>query len=297
MAGAQPAQGRDAERRARRSSTTRTRRRTKYADFREMLEKQKDIDAVVIATPDHMHAVIATAAMQAGKHVYVQKPLTYSVYEARLLARARAREPKLVTQMGNQGHSSEGTRRIDEWIEAGVIGPVREVHVWTDRPARFWAQGLPRPIAPARCIPDARRSPATWGQVNSALAAVARAMRDARRPPGLRWDLFLGPVAEDIPYHPVYHPFNWRGWVDFGVGALGDMGAHLIDQAFWALGLTHPTSIEATSSLWGTMTIPPGRRDGARRTRRADAPQQAGVVSDGDDGALSVPGRRQSRGR
>src|SRR5919199_4876098 len=116
----------------------------KYADFREMLEKQKDIDVVVVATPDHAHAVIAHAAMKAGKHVYVQKPLTYSVYEARLLART-AKETGLVTQMGNQGHSMEGTRRIVELIAAGVIGPVREVHVWTDRPPRYLPQGIPRP--------------------------------------------------------------------------------------------------------------------------------------------------------
>jgi len=116
----------------------------KYTDFRKMLDKEKGIDAVVIATPDHTHAAVAVAAMRAGKHVYVQKPLTYSVYEARLLART-ARETKRVTQMGNQGHSREGTRRIVEWIQAGVIGPVREVHIWTDRPQRYWAQGIPRP--------------------------------------------------------------------------------------------------------------------------------------------------------
>jgi predicted dehydrogenase len=119
-------------------------RAKRYTDYRKMLEQEKGIDAVVIATPDHTHAVIAVAAMKAGKHVYVQKPLTYSVYEARLLART-ARETKRVTQMGNQGHSGEGTRRIVELIGAGVIGQVREVHVWTDRPQRYWAQGIPRP--------------------------------------------------------------------------------------------------------------------------------------------------------
>src|SRR3954471_4683794 len=119
----------------------------KYTDFREMLAKQPDIDAVLVATPDHNHAVVASAAMKAGKHVYVQKPLTYSVYEARHLAKLARDNPKLVTQMGNQGHSREGTRRVVEWIQAGVIGNVKEVHIFTDRPARYWAQGLPRPAA------------------------------------------------------------------------------------------------------------------------------------------------------
>src|SRR5215218_4076145 len=133
-------------------------RATKYADFRQMLDKQKDIDAVVIATPDHLHAVIAMAAMQAGKHVYVQKPLTYSVYEARLLAKT-AKSTGVVTQMGNQGHSMEGTRRINELIASGVIGPVREAHVWTDRPVRYWAQGIPRPASPN--APPPTQAPAT----------------------------------------------------------------------------------------------------------------------------------------
>jgi predicted dehydrogenase len=228
----------------------------KYTDFREMLAKQPDIDAVVIATPDHNHAVVAAAAMKAGKHVYVQKPLTYSVYESRLLAKLARENPRLVTQMGNQGHSREGTRRVVEWIQAGVIGNVREVHIYTDRPARFWAQGLPRPAA-TQTTPVLPQG--NIGRVNAALAA-AMANTPVTMPDGLRWDLYLGPVAEDIPYHPVYHPFTWRGWVDFGVGALGDMGAHLIDQAYWALNLTQPTSLEGTSSLWGTVSIPLGQK-------------------------------------
>ena len=117
----------------------------KYADFREMLSKQKDIDGIVVATPDHLHAVVAKAAMDLGKHVYVQKPLTWSVREARVLRETALKNPKLVTQMGNQGHSSEGARLINEWIAAGVIGPVHEVHVWTNRPAGYWPQGVPRP--------------------------------------------------------------------------------------------------------------------------------------------------------
>ena len=252
----------------------------KYEDFRVMLERQKDIDAVVIATPDHLHGVIAHAAMKAGKHVYVQKPLTYSVYEARLLART-ARETKVVTQMGNQGHSQEGTRRITEIIGAGVIGPVREVHVWTDRPQRFWAQGIPRPArvprpitgpvlgappappgaAPAALVttaPSAPPPPPRWG-MRTVDNAILRAMAENPQspPPGLRWDLFLGP-APDVPYHPVYHPFSWRGWPEFGVSAIGDMGAHLLDQPFWALGLGLPTSVIASSTPWGGTAASPG---------------------------------------
>ncbi len=236
----------------------------KYADFREMLDKQRDIEAIVIATPDHLHAPVAVAAMRAGKHVYVQKPLTYSVYEARLLARV-AGETKVATQMGNQGHSREGTRRIHDWINAGVIGAVREVHVWTDRPQRYWAQGIPGPTqipAPqaAAATPSAPPpnpsalppAPPSWnvGTVNRAILN-AMAANPRTLPQGLNWDLFLGPAAADIPYHPAYHPFSWRGWVPFGVSAIGDMGAHLMDQAYWSLGLTLPTSVISHSTPWG----------------------------------------------
>lgn len=220
----------------------------RYADFREMLDKQKDIEGVVIATPDHLHAVIAKAAMDSGKHVYVQKPLTYSVHEARVLS-ATAKRTGVVTQMGNQGHSSHDARLINEWVQAGLIGVVREVNVWTNRP--IWPQGLPRPAQPTPPPAGAAPAPPSWNQraINEATAA---AMYGSYAPPaGLRWDLYLGPVPEDVPYHPVYHPFNWRGWTDFGVGALGDMGAHLVDHPYWALGLTYPTSIEATSTPWG----------------------------------------------
>jgi predicted dehydrogenase len=234
----------------------------KYDDFRVMLDKQKDIDAVVIATPDHLHAIIAYTAMKAGKHVYVQKPLTYSVQEARILAKA-ARDTKVVTQMGNQGHSMEGTRRINELIAAGVIGPVHEVHMWTDRPQRFWAQGIPRPAtaaAPAPAAPPADPNvPPRWN-MRTVDNAVLRAMAadPTNIPPGLHWDLFLGPTTRDIPYHPVYHPFSWRGFVDFGVSAIGDMGAHIIDQPFWALGLTYPTGIISSSTPWGGGEKDPG---------------------------------------
>jgi predicted dehydrogenase len=246
---------------------------TKYTDFRELLANQKDLDAVLVATPDHNHATVASHAMRAGKHVYVQKPLTYSVYEARLLSRLARENPHLVTQMGNQGHSRDGTRSVVEWINAGIIGNVKEVHIYTDRPARFWAQGIPRPLAPGA----AWKAPTNRIGVAEVSSLLEHALGDMYAPPpeGLRWDIYLGPVAEDIPYHPIYHPFNWRGWVDFGVSALGDMGAHLIDQSYWSLGLTQPTSIEATSSLWGTMRIPPKpgamESDGRGGTRPARA--------------------------
>ena len=220
----------------------------KYTRFDEMLANQPDIDAVLIATPDHTHAVMAAAAMRAGKHVYVQKPLTYSVHEARAL-KALADETGVVTQMGNQGHSSDEARLINEWIQAGVIGTVREVHVWTDRP--IWKQGLPRPEpmgGDSEPITSADRS--WWpGSVNELQASALHA--DFTPPPGLEWDLYVGPCARDVAYHPIYHPFHWRGWVDFGVGALGDMGAHLIDHPFWALDLGYPDTIEATSTPWG----------------------------------------------
>jgi predicted dehydrogenase len=227
----------------------------KYTDFREMLAKQRDIDGIIVATPDHNHAVVAKAAMDMGKHVYVQKPLCWSVHECRVLGSTAKANPKLVTQMGNQGHSSEGARQINEWIQAGVIGPVHEVHIWTNRPLGYWPQPVPRPMPPAAEQQGGNSFGTSWnqGRVNRTLA---EGMGAYPVPEGLRWDLYLGPVAEDIAYHPIYHPFNWRGWIDFGGGALGDMGAHLVDHPFWALNLSYPTSIEATSTPWGTMTIP-----------------------------------------
>ena len=187
----------------------------KYRDFREMLQENSDsIDAVTVSVPDHSHAVIAMEAMKLDKHVFVQKPLTRTVAEARLLMRT-ARERNLVTQMGNQGHASEGARLINEWIADGAIGAVREVHVWTNRP--IWPQGIPRP---------------------SGTPPV---------PEELDWNLWLGPAAYR-PYHPAYVPFSWRGWWAFGSGALGDMGAHLFDQPYWALNLRYPTAIHASST-------------------------------------------------
>jgi predicted dehydrogenase len=227
----------------------------RYTDFREMLAREKSIDGVLIATPDHLHAVVAKAAMDMGKHVYVQKPLAATVHETRVLRERALANPKLVTQMGNQGHSSEDARLINEWIGAGIIGPVHEVHVWTNRPVVYWPQGLPMPtgIAPSE-VSSGFGNPWTYRHVQDVLAS---AMGSGGVPPaGLDWDLYLGPTAENIPYHPIYHPFNWRGWLNFGSGALGDMGAHLIDHPFWALGLTYPSSIEATSTQWGTTGQP-----------------------------------------
>ena len=227
----------------------------RYTDFREMLAKEKSIDGVVIATADHAHAAVAKAAMEAGKHVYVQKPLTATVHEARMLREQALKYPKLVTQMGNQGHSSEGARLINEWIQAGLIGAVHEVHVWTNRPVVYWPQGLARPTGvPPVEAPGGFGNPRTYRYLQDVLAA---AMGSGGTPPaGLDWNLYLGAIAENVPYHPVYHPFNWRGWLSFGCGALGDMGAHLIDHPLWALGLSTPTSIEATSTQWGTMPVP-----------------------------------------
>lgn len=227
-----------------------------YADFRKMLEQQKDIDAIVVATPDHTHAVIAKAAMELGKHAYVEKPLTWSIHEARVLRETAART-KVVTQMGNMGHSSEGAALVNEWVQAGVIGQVREVKVWTNRPLGFWPQGVPRPGKAAAGAqtggPAANNFGTDWNArlVNKTLAAAMDG--DYPVPTGVDWDLFLGPGPE-VAYHPIYHPFNWRGWLDWGTGAVGDMAAHLIDHPYWALGLTYPTSVEATYTPWGTDT-------------------------------------------
>ena len=219
----------------------------KYTDFRHMLSEDPDVDAVVIATPDHTHAHIAAQAMRAGKHVYVQKPLTYTVEEARKLA-SLANSTGVVTQMGNQGHSSDNARLVNEWVQAGIIGNVREVHVWTNRP--IWMQGLLTPTPMPEDFDPLSEDRSWWpGSVREAHAWGL--WDDFPMPSRLDWDLYLGPVARDVAYHPIYHPFHWRGWFEFGTGALGDMGAHLIDHPFWALDLGLPESVEATSTPWG----------------------------------------------
>jgi predicted dehydrogenase len=185
-----------------------------FNDFRELLEKQKDVDAVVVCTTDHLHAVISAAAMKKGKHVFCQKPLTHTIYEAKRIAEI-ARETGVATQIAVANQASEDTRLLCEWIWAGAIGPVREVHNWSSRP--FWPQGVERP-------------------------------KDAEPvPEGLDWDLWLGPAPER-PFNHAYLPFVWRGWTDFGCGSLGDMGCYSYDTIFRVLKLETPTSVEASST-------------------------------------------------
>jgi predicted dehydrogenase len=192
-----------------------------YFDYREMLDQQPEIDAVVIATPDHTHAVICMAAMKAGKHVYCQKPLTHDVYEARRLAEA-AREAGVATQMGIQGHSTDGVRQIREWITAGAIGEVREVDAWCNLSYYPWGHA---------------GWSSRWGTRPTETPAV---------PDKLDWNLWIGP-APMRPYHRAYHPATWRCWLDFGSGMMGDRGAHTLDPVFWALDLGAPSSVDATS--------------------------------------------------
>ncbi len=185
----------------------------RFRDYRKMLDAQhQQIDAVVVSIPDHMHAPVSLAAMELGKHVYCEKPLTWSIDEARRMA-SLAREKKLATQMGTQGMAGDGARAGIELIRSGVLGDVKELHVWTDRPIGFWPQGIDRP-------------------------------RDTPPVPGsLDWNLWLG-VAQDRPYHPAYCPFIWRGWKDFGTGAVGDMGIHNAAMPFAALQLGPPATAE-----------------------------------------------------
>ena len=263
----------------------------RYKDFREMLDKEKNIDAVVVATPDHAHAIVSTTAMKMGKHVYCEKPLTRTVYEARTVARI-AKETKVATQMGNQGMAFDGNRLINEWLADGAIGPVHEVHVWSDRPTHqgrmplWWAQGIDRPQ-------DTPAVPAT-----------------------LDWDLWLGP-APWRPYHPAYVPFRWRGWWDFGSGGLGDMGIHNLAPVFSALNLGAPESVHASSTSVFKETVPlaaivhyqfpargnlppvklhwydggllPARPDELDEDERNLDPED-GIIFAGDDGKMLVTG-------
>ena len=246
-----------------------------YRDFRVMLDREKGIDAVTVSTPDHVHAAAASAAIARGKHVFVQKPLTHSIYEARRLTEM-AREQKVATHMGIQGHAGDGMRRLAEWIGAGVVGPVREVHIWTNRP--IWPQGIDRP----------KESPEV--------------------PPELDWDLWLGP-APARPYHPCYLPFNWRGWWDFGTGALGDIGCHAMDASFWILDLGAADTVEVeaetapvndeTAPEWSQITFhfpargekPPLRLfwyDGGKTPPVPDELKEEGRGLPGDNGVLFV---------
>lgn len=197
----------------------------RYRDFRKMLDKEKSLDAVVISTPDHVHATAAISAMRRGLHVYSEKPLARTIYEARRM-RAVAEETGVVTQMGQQGHAMEGSRRAVEVVRSGAIGEVRELHVWTDRPAGWWPQGEERP--------------------KDSLPV----------PKSLDWDTWLGP-APFRPYNPIYAPFKWRGRWDFGTGAIGDMGVHDLDTAYWALELGIPTSAEIVATTGKTDDCPP----------------------------------------
>ncbi|NLH73863.1 MAG: Gfo/Idh/MocA family oxidoreductase [Verrucomicrobia bacterium] len=228
-----------------------------YRDFRKMYEEMgKSIDAVIVSAPDHIHAPAAALAIKMGKHVYCQKPLTHSVYEARTL-RELARRHKVVTQMGNQGSSEDGLRRAVEVIQAGVIGNIREIHVWSNRP--IWPQGIDRP---------AGEDPV---------------------PANLDWDVWLGPA----PYRPykqgVYHPFNWRGWQDFGTGALGDMACHTANMPFRACKLGYPSVVEAEDhSGMNTETYPKSSRIRFEFPAREGLPPIKFWWYDGNPGDKSV---------
>lgn len=213
----------DVDDKSAKSSKNRFSRATYYKDYRIMLEKERDnIDAVSVSTPDHMHAHQALAAMSLGKHVYVQKPLTHNIYEARLLTEA-ARKYKVVTQMGNQGASGDDVRTVKEWVDAGLIGDISRVHSWTNRPV--WPQGIPTP---------------------SGKHSV---------PPELDWDLWIG-CANYVDYNPAYHPFNWRGWWPYGTGALGDMACHILDPFFRILPVKYASEVECSAStVWSDFFV------------------------------------------
>ncbi len=231
-----------------------------FTDYRKMLDEMKEIDAVVVATPDHHHACASMEAIKRGKHVYCEKPLTHSVWEARQLAQA-ARNAKVATQMGNQGQASEDTRRLCELVWAGVIGKVREAHIWTDRPSQglfneYWPQGVPR-------SKDTPPVPAT-----------------------LDWDLWLGPAPER-PYNPAYLPFKWRGWWDFGTGALGDIGCHAMDPVFRALKLGGPVDVQGCSTRVNQETFPLGSMVTYHFPARSAEPQSNNTFVRGLSGAAA----------
>lgn len=257
-----------------------------FRDFRKLLEELgPKIDAVSVSTPDHTHAAAAVMAMKMGKHVYCQKPLAHSPGEARIMRETAARM-KVATQMGNQGTSHPGFRDGIELIRSGVVGPVREVHVWTNRPFKYWKQA-----------PD----------------IVARPEASPPVPPHVAWELWLGPAPER-PYNPVFHPHDWRGWWDFGTGAMGDMACHTANLPFMALKLGLPTRVSAESGevnaetypAWATITyefpargdLPPvkltwyeGARDGKRHLPPAElfggeTPSSSGSLLVGEKGSI-----------
>jgi len=257
----------------------------KYKDYRKMLkEMDEQIDAVTVSTPDHTHFPAAMMAIGMGKHVFVQKPLGHTVWEARELTLA-ARKHGVMTQMGNQGHAGEGTRLVREWVQAGLIGPVHEVHAWSDHHGKGAQKFLDKRPAETPPVPDT-----------------------------LDWNLWLG-VAPERPYHPIYVPFNWRGWWDFGSCALGDMGCHVLDAPFWALDLKSPTSVEAqtagvfeeTGPAWSIITwqfpargnMPPVKvmwYDGKKQPPRPKELEEArklgghGLLVIGEKGTIYDPG-------
>lgn len=215
----------------------------KYTDYRKMLDEMGDkIDAVTVSTPDHHHAPASIMAMKLKKHVYCQKPLTHSVHEARMM-REIARTMGVATQMGNQGTAETGLRRAAEFVQAGVLGQVKEAHVWTNRP--IWPQGAEAilKVGPARAAAMA----ALYGKPYTYTAP--------KPPSHVNWDVFLGPAPER-PYDPIYHPFSWRGWWDYGTGALGDMGCHTANMAFMALKLGSPTTVVAENGEINPETFP-----------------------------------------
>jgi len=218
-----------------------------YDDFRKMIDKEKELDAVVIGTPDHTHAVIASYAMNAGLHVFVEKPMAKTIHEVRFLKELAAKTG-LVTQMGNQGHNIEGTMQTVEWIQSGAIGNVNEVQMWSNRPV--WAQGpLERPVG-------------------------------VDVPSNLNYDVWLGPAPEK-PYSPDTTHFAWRGLWDYGTGAMGDMGAHTFDAPIWALELGMPTKIQATTSPYTTEYLPQAENVMYEFAARGDKPPVKVIWSDG----------------
>jgi predicted dehydrogenase len=223
----------------------------RYEDFRILLDREwRNIDAVTVSTPDHTHAAAALLTLGLGKPTYCQKPLARTLGEVRALG-AAARRAGVATQMGNQGHAGDGTRKIREWIDAGAIGTVREVHYWTNRP--IWPQALERPTEAHNV------------------------------PPELNWDLWLGPAPER-PYHPAYAPFAWRGWWDFGTGALGDIACHAMDAAFWTLDLGYPERIEPESTTLYPETAPAASRVVYHFAAKGNRPAVRAVWRDGSFG-------------